>query len=259
MFSKATFVNGFTHLWLMGFLFAFRSFDALRKGRDSSRATFEKFGDSAKVHGVEVIGYYSAFRAGVAADEVQDYNIGEEGMSQWIITFNHGVTEDRIHKFCSDLAAHDASCDHEGHPDHGGCEEAVVRASKSSLKTILEADANGLRSVRSVEANTIDHASQLPWGLDRSDQQHLPLSGSFTSPGNQGAGIHVYVLDTGIRTTHNDFGGRAIPTWSAYHDPSVCDPRIGAARWMVTSTGLTVRVQWGEQPTVLQSELFCMQ
>ncbi|GAA0381096.1 MULTISPECIES: S8 family peptidase [Micromonospora] len=48
------------------------------------------------------------------------------------------------------------------------------------------------------------------WGLDRIDQRNLPLSRSFTYP-NTATNVRAYIIDTGIRTTHNDFGGRA--TW----------------------------------------------
>ncbi|HEX8208782.1 MAG TPA: S8 family serine peptidase [Longimicrobium sp.] len=46
------------------------------------------------------------------------------------------------------------------------------------------------------------------WGLDRIDQRALPLSTTFsyTPSGN---GVKVYVIDTGIRTTHTEFNGRA--------------------------------------------------
>jgi len=46
------------------------------------------------------------------------------------------------------------------------------------------------------------------WGLDRIDQRDRPLNGTYTYA-NAGAGVHAYILDTGIRYSHVDFGGRA--------------------------------------------------
>lgn len=48
------------------------------------------------------------------------------------------------------------------------------------------------------------------WGLDRIDQQNLPLDNSYTYPNGAG-NVRAYVIDTGIKITHQDFGGRA--TW----------------------------------------------
>lgn len=47
-----------------------------------------------------------------------------------------------------------------------------------------------------------------PYGLDRIDQRNLPLNNSYNYS-STGAGVHVYIIDSGARVTHSDFGGRA--------------------------------------------------
>ncbi|ADV67955.1 S8 family peptidase [Deinococcus maricopensis] len=46
------------------------------------------------------------------------------------------------------------------------------------------------------------------WGLDRIDQRNLPLDSSYTYS-TTASNVTAYIIDTGIRTTHNEFGGRA--------------------------------------------------
>lgn len=58
--------------------------------------------------------------------------------------------------------------------------------------------------------------SNATWGIDRIDQTSLPLSASYTGP--LGAGVRVYVLDTGILATHTEFAGRV-----GYGYPAVDD------------------------------------
>ncbi|QCD58334.1 S8 family peptidase [Streptomyces hawaiiensis] len=59
------------------------------------------------------------------------------------------------------------------------------------------------------------------WGLDRVDQPKPPLDRSYTWPRSAGAGVTVYVIDTGVRTTHEDFGGRAGHGWDFVGDDRV--------------------------------------
>ncbi|GIE90171.1 S8 family serine peptidase [Actinoplanes regularis] len=74
-------------------------------------------------------------------------------------------------------------------------------------------------SVRWVTQNKRLRASdvQAPapsWGLDRIDQRELPLDDSYTYPRRAG-NVRAYILDTGIRLTHQDFGGRAVSGFDA--------------------------------------------
>ncbi|WP_030545547.1 S8 family peptidase [Streptomyces albus] len=54
-----------------------------------------------------------------------------------------------------------------------------------------------------------------PWGLDRIDQRNRPLSGSYTYSRN-GSGVTAYIIDTGIQTSHPDFGTRARNVFDAF-------------------------------------------
>jgi subtilisin family serine protease len=60
------------------------------------------------------------------------------------------------------------------------------------------------------------------WGLDRIDQRSRPLSGTFTYF-NTGSGVKAYVIDTGIRFSHTQFGGRASSGYDAVDGGSADD------------------------------------
>ncbi|MFG1607681.1 S8 family serine peptidase [Actinoplanes sp. NPDC049265] len=64
-----------------------------------------------------------------------------------------------------------------------------------------------------------------PWGLDRSDQRGLPLSTTYTY--GPSSGVTVYVVDTGIRITHQDFGGRASYGYDAVDNDNVAQDGNG--------------------------------
>lgn len=56
--------------------------------------------------------------------------------------------------------------------------------------------------------------SSPPWNLDRSDERQFSQDFSYT-PRNAGANVRIYVLDTGVRLTHSEFGGRAATGYDA--------------------------------------------
>ena len=59
---------------------------------------------------------------------------------------------------------------------------------------------NGIVELAATQNNAI-------WSLDRIDQRDLPLSTSYTYDTNA-AGVHAYIIDTGIRADHTEFTGR---------------------------------------------------
>ena len=76
--------------------------------------------------------------------------------------------------------------------------------------------------VKFVEEDSVMQASVVtqsnpPWGLDRIGQAALPLNGAYSYT-TTGSGVNVYIIDTGIRRTHTQFGGRAFAAFDAVGD-----------------------------------------
>ena len=98
---------------------------------------------------------------------------------------------------------------------HGGTVSFVYRHALKGFAVKLSAaeaaELAGNPSVAYVERDQVVHAfpSQTPatWGLDRIDQRDLPLNNTYNY--NQtGQGVHAYIIDTGVRGTHQQFAGR---------------------------------------------------
>ena len=67
------------------------------------------------------------------------------------------------------------------------------------------------------DSSSVTIQNRAPWNLDRIDQASLPLDKAYSFTAN-GAGVHVYIIDSGIWTTHAEFKGRATADFSAIDD-----------------------------------------
>ncbi|MEU2896470.1 S8 family serine peptidase [Streptomyces sp. NPDC001273] len=65
------------------------------------------------------------------------------------------------------------------------------------------------------------------WGLDRVDQADTAGDSKYTYPDQAGEGVTAYVIDTGVRVTHQDFGGRATHGYDAVDNDDTADDGNG--------------------------------
>ncbi|MFM1964194.1 MAG: hypothetical protein RLZZ172_3039, partial [Bacteroidota bacterium] len=95
----------------------------------------------------------------------------------------------------------------------------TIKLSSKDLKKVRKDP-----SVKYVEYDQLMNVSftqfTAPWGLDRIDQQSIPLSGSYTYE-TTGSTVDAYIFDTGIRTDHNEFKSRIRAGYNAISPDSI--------------------------------------
>jgi len=140
---------------------------------------------------------------------------------EWIVFFDKAKASDvSIRSFCG------SKCQFGGHPDRKGVAFAKVHGSEEELVEMLA----GRSDVKMIESDSVVYAipdiesktsSLASWGLERIGVPGRPTTGK---------GVHVYVQDTGIRSSHEDYGGRASGAFDATVRPQVdCKPNAECA------------------------------
>ena len=132
---------------------------------------------------------------------------GIEG--DYIVVFKDGVT-DALAKADEKIAKHAAKAKFK-----------YAASLKGFAATLSPGAVEALRSdpdVAYIEQDQLMHAdatqSGATWGIDRIDQRSLPLSGTYTYA-YVGSAVTAYIIDTGIQTSHPEFGGRASVAYDA--------------------------------------------
>jgi len=156
----------------------------------------QKTARSKFVAGVPILNYHLAY------DGQQNLAQTENLKQDWTVVVNPGVTDEQVAALCKL-----SECKAVGHPSSGGVPFFEVSCTESELDELMQ-QAKGVAKYVEPDSTVyaipeIDATAQAAtWGLNR-------IGADQRSGG--GAGATVFVLDTGIRTTHNDFTGRASP------------------------------------------------
>ncbi len=96
---------------------------------------------------------------------------------------------------------------------------------------VVRVEPDGIATIVATETNAT-------WGLDRLDQRSLPLSTTYTYT-STGAGVTAYIIDTGIRLAHSEFGGRASSGFDAV-DGGAADDCNGHGTHVAGTVGGTI-------------------
>jgi len=148
------------------------------------------------VAGVPILNYHLAYDGQTSLAETENLK------QDWTVIVNAGVSDEQVDALCKL-----SDCKAVGHPASGGVPFFEVSCTESELDELLQQARGAAKYVEpdspvyvipEIEAKT----QAATWGLNRVGADQRP---------SEGAGATVFVLDTGVRTTHNDFTGRASP------------------------------------------------
>lgn len=93
-------------------------------------------------------------------------------------------------------------------------EAAALALSQNPQVAYVEEDGE-VRIVGTQPRATPGLEGPVSWGLDRIDQNYLPLNGVYNY-NRVGSGVHAYIIDTGVRPSHQEFGSRANAVFDAF-------------------------------------------
>jgi len=170
----------------------------LASGAAGGRIAKNRGQDLKFIAGVPVLNYQAAY----GGESLAEFG----AMEEWVVGLNKGVTDTQIEKLCS-LAP--AGCNMMGHPSQGGVPMFEMRGTEKDLEEIIKKSKGAIKYIEpdqmahAIPELRADNVENGLWGLER--------VGAYQRS-SEGTGVAVFILDTGVRLTHNEFTGRAIST-----------------------------------------------
>lgn len=155
------------------------------------------------IAGVPVLNYDAAYDGFGVLGELES-----EKEQEWMVVVNQDTSDSAIESMCKSTFN---GCNLVGSPSKGGAPFLELRGTEKDLETLIHSSRGAVRFVEpdqkvylipEIESNEDVSAQAATWGLNKVGKD---------GAAGQGAGTFIYVLDTGVRVSHNEFGGRAVP------------------------------------------------
>jgi len=187
---------------------------ALLQTADGARVQRKRDASGVKlISGVPVHNYHLAFKADRWETSMMQAMQLKKDQEDLFVLMKKGTSNAELERICGANPA----CEAHGHAD--GVPFLDLRATEAELEAFLAEEKDGVKLVepnQPFEATPELPATQnaeIPWGLRRVRSRELSnMPRTDLGAADGGKGVHAYILDTGIRTTHQDFEDRAIPT-----------------------------------------------
>jgi len=168
------------------------------------------------IAGVPVLNYDTAYEGVPSLAE------GQEREGEWVVMGKEGTTDAQIQQMCK--AARNG-CKLAGH--QGGVPFVEFLGTESDVERVINSVQGAVKyvepdqTVHMIPEIESDEVEATTWGLNRVGADQRARSGG---------GATVFVLDTGVRITHNDFSGRAAPSLDmTVGDPKECGDDLSCA------------------------------
>jgi len=172
----------------------------LLAGTEGARISRKHASGTKFIAGVPVLNYDGAYNGQSSLSELES-----EKDQEWVVVVNPGTSDTQIQAMCK---TNKNACNLVGSPQKGGVPFLEMRGTEKDLEAVIRGSHGAVRYVEpdqtvhmipEVESDDVEAAT---WGLNRigADQR-----------GRAGAGATVFILDTGVRVSHQEFGGRAVP------------------------------------------------
>jgi len=180
--------------------------DGARIARKTKSAPKTKF-----IAGVPVIEYHAAYDGNAAA--LADVENKEQ---EWIVFVEPGTTDAEVQNLCK---MNKKGCNLVGHPT-GGAPFVELRATEADLEVVIKGSGGKVQFVEPDREESLIPDMEVDmeaatWGLNRIGADSRTRTGT---------GVTIYVQDTGVRISHQDFDGRAFSALDVTSgSPVVCN------------------------------------